>query len=130
MAFRSLVRSIFDKSEGASGADACVLIGSEEELEAAIRSRDRLMVLFYASWCPFSQAFLGLFRKHAAAGDPCYARIIVDNGDPLTEKYGIDVFPTVLFFENGKLAKRLDGMYHRGLSQGQLEDFARRCAVK
>jgi hypothetical protein len=45
-------------------------------------------------------------------------------------KYSIEVFPTVLFFEKGKLAKRLDGVYHRGLSQGQLEDFARLCAVK
>jgi len=28
------------------------------------------------------------------------------------------------------LAERLDGIYRRGLSQEELEDFARRCAVK
>ena len=59
------------------------------------------MVLFYASWCPFSQAFLPTYLAHAATGDPCYARIIVDDGDPLVEKYAINVFPTVLFFEKG-----------------------------
>jgi thioredoxin 1 len=110
--------------------NTCFLLSNGEELEAAIASRDKLMVLFYASWCPFSRAFLETYLDHAAAGDPCYVRIIVDDGDPVAEKYSIQVFPTVLFFENGILARRLDGAYHRGLSQNQLEDFARRCAVK
>jgi len=132
MAIRDALKSLFTPPAApAPGADdACVLLGSPEELEEAIRTRDRLMVLFYATWCPFSRAFLTTYQEHAAAGDPCYARIIVDDGDPLVEKYGIEVFPTVLFFEAGRVARRLDGAYHRGLSQGQLEDFARRCAVK
>jgi len=130
MALKDLMRSLLAPSGGPEAGDACLQLGSEAELEEAARSRDKLMVLFYASWCPFSQAFLKTFREHAAAGDPCYARIIVDDGDPLVEKYGIEVFPTVLFFEAGRVARRLDGAYHRGLSQGQLEDFARRCAVK
>ncbi len=132
MAFRNPFKSLFNPASGAGSAagDACVLLGSDAELAAAIASRDKLMVLFYASWCPFSQAFLSTYREHAAAGDPCYARIVVDDDHPLTEKYDIQVFPTVLFFEKGQLVRRLDGIYHRGLSQAQLEDFARRCAVK
>jgi thiol-disulfide isomerase/thioredoxin len=125
-----MMKALRKKPEDAPGRDTCVLVESPEELEAAIESRDKLMVLFYASWCPFSQAFLPTYRKHAAAGEPCYVRILVDDGDALAEKYSIEVFPTVLFFDKGKLAKRLDGVYHRGLSQGQLEDFALRCAVK
>jgi thioredoxin len=112
------------------GEDACVLLGSEEELDAAVKNNDKLMVLFYASWCPFSQAFLSTYLEHAASGDPCYARIIVDDDDPLVHRFAIEVYPTVLFFEQGKAAKRLDGGFHRGLSQAQLEDFAKRCAVK
>ena len=130
MSLKDVMRSFLDKPGDPSAPDACVLIGSEAALEEAVRTRDRIMVLFYASWCPFSQAFLPTYREHAAAGDPCYARIIVDNGDPLVDKYGIEVFPTVLFFEGGKLLRRLDGVFHRGLTRGQLEDFARRCAVK
>ena len=113
-----------------SRIDKRKVIDVEYDLDDALKAKDRAFVLFYASWCPFSQAFLKTFREHAAAGDPCYARIIVDDGDPLVEKYGISVFPTVLFFERGQMARRLDGIYHRGLSRGQLEDFARRCAVK
>ena len=130
MSIRNSLKSFFTPTESAPADDACVLFESPEELEEAIRTRDKLMVLFYASWCPFSQAFLSTYRAHAASGDPCYARIIVDEGDALVEKYAIEVFPTVMFFENGRLVRRLDGGYHRGLTQGQLEDFARRCAVK
>ena len=130
MTIRNTLKSILNPPEGKPQDDACVLLGGTEELDSAIQSRDKLMVLFYASWCPFSQAFLPTYLAHAAAGDPCYARIIVDDDDPLVEKYGISVFPTVLFFEKGALVRRLDGTYHRGLSHGQLQDFARRCAVK
>ena len=130
MTIRDIWNALLNKAEDPSKDDMCVLIGDAEELEAAIKSRDRLMVLFYASWCPYSQAFLETYRRHAAAGEPCYVRVLVDDGDSVAVKYSIEVFPTVLFFEKGKLAKRLDGIYHRGLSQGQLEDFARRCAVR
>ncbi|MBE3112653.1 MAG: thioredoxin family protein [Acidobacteria bacterium] len=129
MTIRNMMKALLSGPDDSPREDTCVLVGSGEELEAAIKSRDRLMVLFYASWCPFSQAFLGTYRKHAAAGEPCYMRILVDDGDPVATKYSIEVFPTVLYFEKGKAVKRLDGVFHRGLSKGQLEDFARRCAV-
>ena len=130
MSIRDTLKSILNPPEVKPLDDACLFLGSAEELESAIRSRDKLMVLFYASWCPFSQAFLPTYLNHAAAGDPCYARIVVDDDDPLVEKYAINVFPSVLFFEKGALVRRLDGIYHRGLSKGQLQDFALRCAVK
>ncbi len=130
MAIRDSLKSLFGAPGKPAVPDACLLIEDEAGLEEAVRTRDKLMVLFYASWCPFSQAFLSTYLEHAAAGDPCYARIVVDTGDPVVAKYDIEVFPTVLFFEKGALARRLDGTYHRGLTQGQLQDFARRCAVK
>lgn len=123
------LKSLFAPSSAASG-EACALIGSEAEFEAAVASRDKLMVLVYATWCPYSRAFLKTYLERAAAGEPCYARFIADDGDPIVAKYGIEIFPTVLFFEKGRLARRLDGTYHRGLSRGELEDFARRCAVR
>ena len=126
-----LFKSLFKPADQATpGEDACILLETAEELDAAVNGRDKLMVLFYASWCPFSQAFLRTYLAHAASGDPCYARIIVDDEDPLVDRFKINVFPTVLFFENGRVARRLDGVFHQGLSQAQLGEFARRCAVK
>ena len=130
MSIRNALKSLASRPLSAPADDACVLLNGPEDLDAAVASRDKLMVLFYASWCPYSQAFLPVYLARAAAGEPCYARIIVDNDDPLVERYAIDVFPTVLFFEKGRLVRRLDGAFHRGLTQGQLQDFARRCSVK
>lgn len=128
MGVLDIVRSLLNGPGGPPAPDAGILIGSEAELEEILRTRDKLIVLFYATWCPFSRSFLAAYRDHAAAGDPCYARIIVDSGDQVVAKYGIEIFPTVLFFKNGKPARRLDGVYHRGLTRRELEDFARHCA--
>jgi len=113
-----------------TNANACELIGGPQALEEAIRSRDRLFVLFYASWCPFSMAFLSQYLEHAGSGEPCYVRILSNDTDDHVRKYGIDVYPTVPYFENGNLVRRLDGRYLAGISRKALEKFAAECAVK
>jgi len=107
--------------------DTCELIPTSAELEEIIRTKDRLFVLFYASWCPFSRMFLPVYVEHAESSDPCYRRILVDTDDDLIEKYKIEVYPTVLFFQQGRLVRRLDGTYHVGLNKNQLTDFVVRC---
>jgi len=110
--------------------NACELIGGPQALEEAIRNRDRLFVLFYASWCPFSMAFLPHYLDHADQGDPCYVRILSNDPDAHVHRYGIEVYPTVLYFEKGALVRRLDGKHLAGLSRKSLEKFAAECVVK
>lgn len=129
MSVLDILRSRLGKPGGEPTAGACRLLAGAEELDEAVRSGDKLMVLFYATWCPFSRAFLKVFLARAAKGDPCYARVVVDVGDPLVETYAIEIFPTVLFFDGGALVRRLDGVYHRGLSREQLDAFAHTCSV-
>jgi thiol-disulfide isomerase/thioredoxin len=109
--------------------ETCELIGGPQALEEAIRTRDRLFVLFYASWCPFSMAFLPHYLEHAGE-EACYVRILSNDGDEHVEKYGIEVYPTILYFEKGKLIRRLDGRYLAGLSRKALDRFAAECVVK
>ena len=107
--------------------ERCELLGGPEDLEKAIQTHDRLFVLFYASWCPFSQAFLPAYADLAEPGDPCYVRVLSNDYDAHVEKYGIEVYPTVLYFEKGKLAKRLDGRHLMGLSKKKFESFIGQC---
>lgn len=116
------------KNSAPDKKEVCPLLSSGTDLEKIIRESDRMFVLFYASWCPFSRMFLPSFLEQAAKGEPCYRRILADEDESLTRKYRIDVFPTVLFFRAGKVERRLDGVYHVGLSQGQLEDFIDSCS--
>jgi len=110
--------------------EKCELIGSAKDLEKLIKEKDKLFVLFYASWCPYSQKFLPDFIDSAAQREECHRRVIIDDKDDLVDKYDIDVYPTVLYFENGKLKKRLDAESHVGLNKEQFKDFIEVCVRK
>lgn len=91
------------------------------ELEKVLKSKGRVFVLFYASWCPFSQRFLPIFEKYAQDNPQNCLRVKTDDKAKLCEKYAVDVVPTVLLFEKGKVTRRLDGAPGTGLNEKQLQ---------
>lgn len=93
----------------------------EYDLEEALRNKGRAFVLFYASWCPFSQRFLPIFEKYARENPENCLRVKTDDKAKLCERYSVDVVPTVLLFEKGKVIKRLDGARGVGLNAKQLK---------
>jgi len=103
------------------------IIENEQELDEIIKEGKGAIVLFYASWCPFSQEFLPIFEKYAK-GNSC--RVLTDEIETCEDKYSIDVVPTVLFFKNGKVVKRLDGEHGRGLNEEQLVEMINSCGLK
>lgn len=113
-----------------SAKERCKLIGSGTDLEKIIKEKERLFVLFYASWCPFSQKFLPEFIESSIIRGECHVRIVIDDKEEVIDKYGIKVYPTVLYFRNGKLTKRLDGTADVGLNERQLKDFIEVCVRK
>jgi thiol-disulfide isomerase/thioredoxin len=96
-------------------------IDVEYELEEMLESKGKVFVLFYASWCPFSQMFLPIFEKYAQDNPQNCLRVKIDDKAKLCEKYSVDVVPTVLLFVKGKVAKRLDGARGVGLNEKQLK---------
>jgi thioredoxin 1 len=98
-------------------------VNVESGLEESLKSKNRVVILFYASWCPFSQRFLPTFEKYSKGKSQNCLQIVTDDKPSLCEKYKVDVVPTVLIFENGRVAKRLDGAAGIGLSERQLLDF-------
>ena len=95
-------------------------IDVEFDLEDALKSKDRVVVLFYASWCPFSQRFLPIFDKYARGNTQTCLRVKTDDKASLCEKYSVDIVPTVLLFEKGEVKKRLDGVPGAGLDEKHL----------
>lgn len=88
--------------------------------EDSLRSKDRVFVLFYASWCPYSRRFLPIFEKFAQDETRACMSVVIDDKASLCEKYSIEVYPTVLVFDKGKVTQRLDGVLGVGLSEEQL----------
>ena len=99
----------------------------EEEIEKQLATKDKAFVLFYESWCPFSQRFLPVFNKFTQTQTKECVKVVADYKMRLCDKFSVEVFPTVLFFEKGKVSKRLDGEAGVGLNQRQLESFAEQC---
>jgi thioredoxin 1 len=103
------------------------LIDTEQELDRIKNSPNGVLVLYYASWCPYSQEFLPLLEKYARARPKNCFRVLTDRLENAEEEYNIEVVPTVLFFRNGKVVKRLNGEPHGGLDERQLVEMLESC---
>jgi thiol-disulfide isomerase/thioredoxin len=88
-----------------------------------IRNRDKAFVLFYATWCPFSQRFLPVFEEYAKSNPKECINVIVDEEPDVLDEYAIEYYPTVILFKNGKVRKRLDAEPGVGLNKKQLKDL-------
>ena len=105
----------------------CILINTEQELENILKNKKSTFILFYAPWCGFSQRFLPIFEKCALDTSlQCY-RMMVDELPQLCERYQIEVYPTIIFFENGEPVHRLDGNPGIGLNEQQFRELIRVC---
>jgi thioredoxin 1 len=98
-------------------------VNNKHDLDSQIRKNQSVLALFYASWCPFCRSFLKIFDETVLTRDfPCILRVNVDDYDnPLWDDYSIEVVPTVILFEEGKVCRRLDGRFGEGLSEKQLK---------
>ena len=92
-------------------------------LSKEIESKDKAFVLFYASWCPFSQRFLPIFEEYAKGNPKECLSVIVDDRPDVCEAYSIEYYPTVILFKKGKVYGRLDAEPGIGLDKRQLRDF-------
>jgi hypothetical protein len=71
---------------------------------------------------------LPVFQQYAQE-EQKYFLCVQDDEEIIGEKYSIDIFPTVLFFEKGSISKRLDGKPGVGLSEKQLVEFVRETQI-
>ena len=110
-----------------NNSSQCILIDTEKQLEDILKTRNKMLILFYASWCPFSQRFLPIFEKCIKKSTHNCYRMMIDEYPHLCEKYSVEVFPTVIFFQKGTLSRRLDGIHGIGLNEKQLQDLINIC---
>ena len=106
----------------------CALVNNNHDLIEILRAADRVIALFYASWCPFCVRFLPIFKKHAE-GEGRHFVSVQDDQETIADQYSVKVYPTVLFFEKGVVSKRLDGVSGIGLDEKQLVEFVGLCPL-
>jgi len=110
-----------------SKANVGVTVENEQKLAEILEANDRIVALFYASWCPFCARFLPAFEKQAVAGRNFI--FVKDDEEKIAGRYAVEIYPTVIFFEGGKAARRLDGKAGVGLTEKQLTEFVELCPL-
>jgi thioredoxin 1 len=98
-------------------------IDNKQDLNNELKKNEKVLVLFYASWCPYCVSFVPVFDEKVvnfAFGSVLYV-LLNDYDNPLWDDYSIDAVPAVIFFEKGKVCRRLDGKFGEGLSEKQLK---------
>lgn len=100
----------------------CKFVTNESDFQQILQSQTKIVALIYATWCPFCIRFLPVFER-SAEGQAHFFLMVQDNEEIIADKYSIEVIPTVLYFEDSKLSKRLDAILGVGLSEKQLTHF-------
>ena len=99
----------------------------KEDLEDVLKTRKRAFVLFYASWCPFCRNFLPIYDRYFEKQPETFLRVMIDDKEELMDRYSVEIVPTVIFFDNGKIKRRCDGEEGVGLSEKHLIDIINSC---
>jgi len=107
---------------------ACAVVDNLHDLEEALKKKDRVIAMVYASWCPFCRRVLPVFEKQALDNERNLL-LVADDEEHIADLYGIDVFPTLILFEKNQIVKRLDAKPGLGLNEKQITDFIASCPL-
>jgi len=97
-------------------------VDNKEDLDRELNKNGKVLALFYASWCPYCKSFVPFFdRKMVNFKGGNVIHVLLDDYDnPLWDDFDIEAVPTIIFFEKGKVSRRLDGRFGIGLNEKQL----------
>lgn len=84
----------------------------DESFNRVVKTKDLIMVDFWAPWCSPCLAMAPAIEELAQEyeGRVTVGKLNVDENPATAERYGITGIPSVLFFRNGKLADTMTGL--------------------
>jgi len=89
-----------------------------------LKDTTALAVVFQADWCPFCRQFTPIFESSLSQEKLSFAVVdLSDLSNPLWEVFHINVVPSVLLFNHGRLIQRYDGVLGRGLDRVVLAEM-------
>jgi thiol-disulfide isomerase/thioredoxin len=96
-----------------------------QDLDRELKKHKNVLALFYAGWCPFCVGFVPAFDKKAASiGFESVIHVLLDDYDnQLWDDFDVPAVPTIIYFEEGKVTKRLDAKLGRGLSEAAFKEW-------
>ncbi len=97
-----------------------------EEFDLKIlNNKDKTLVLFYASWCPYCANFKPTFESANVERVKKMGALVDEDENPLWDRFNIQAVPTMIAFENGKIIGRRDAKKHIGLTKSDMESITK-----
>jgi thioredoxin 1 len=90
---------------------------NESQFESEVlKAPGKVLVDFYAVWCPPCRALAPLLERFAAehAEDVKIVKVDTDADEELATRYGIRTIPTLVLFQNGEEVRRAINPQSRG----------------
>lgn len=109
-----------------------MLTGLMEHLEPAqfdalLSLGEKVLVMFYADWCPFCQRFRPIFesatKSKSTTSLKMYGAKLNDDDNPLWERFSINAVPTIIAFDKGNIISRRDAKMGAGLNDSDLDSI-------
>ena len=105
-----------------------IKVNNKKDLDSEIAKTESAIVLFYSSWCPYCLRFVPVFNEQIVnCKFQNVIHVVIDDDDnPLWDIYNLSAVPTIIYFEEGKVCKRLDGRLGMGLGEEQFITWLRK----
>lgn len=87
-------------------------ITSNEDFQSVIDGHSKVLMEFYASWCPHCKAFYPVLNAASAKlnEEGIYvAQTEIDTFEQIANEYGVESIPTLVFFNNGSAVTESTG---------------------
>lgn len=83
----------------------------EKDFDEVVKSKDTVLVDFFATWCPPCKMLAPVLEKVAKKVDDNYliVKVNVDEAEKLAKRFGIMSVPTMVFLYKGEERTRLVG---------------------
>jgi len=85
----------------------------------------KTLVLFYADWCTYCSNFKPTFEEINSDKIQKKAALVNEDENPLWERFDIQMVPTMIAFQNGKILTRRDGKGGIGLTRKDMESIVK-----
>src|ERR1700690_3584945 len=102
-----------------------IKVNNLQDLNAELKKSKTVLAIFYSTWCPYCVRFVPTFEKKVAGMHfENIIHVLLDDYDnSLWDDLDILAVPTIIFFEDGKVSKRLDAQLGRGLSENEFKKW-------